>query len=1539
MRDIPSGERYDEAKRLIEAMARIPFDLSRAPLIRVNLIQLSEQDHILLVVMHHIVSDGWSIGVMVREFSQLYEAYANGKESPLNEPRIQYLDYTIWQHNWLQGNALEEQLAYWRKQLADVPALEYPADYSRAHPGEQRGGTAHWKLAEKLSFDLKELSRRENVTLFMTLLAAFQLLLSRYSGQNDIAIGTPIAGRRSTETEALIGFFINTLVLRTRIDPDASFSELLAQVRATTVTAYAHQDVPFEKLVEELHPKRDPGRTPLFQTMFIFQNAPQGAVELPGLKLSEIEIELGTTKFDLKLTATETNGIVRGRLEYRADLFRESSMRRLLKHWEKLLAEIVRYPQEAVCNLSMLTESEQQQMLRTWNDPGLESPQPNVFDVFDEQAFRTPNAVAVEYGAERLTYQEFRRQTDDIKASLMNAGAKIGDLVLIFSAERPKLLAAMVGILKAGCGFVPMLPSLPDQRITAMLAQCQPAWAIVDTGLQSRFERLKHDSGQQIREIVIASHSGVGELSRLRSCSGDELSYVFFTSGSTGTPKAIAGRLKGINHFIHWEIKKFGIGPESRVAQLTSPMFDPLLRDVFVPLCSGGTLCIPLDPDVVLSGAELGRWLEQERVTLMHTVPSIFRLMVSQCGTCRFPDLKYVLLAGEAVLPADVSNWQALVGTQGARLINLYGPSETTMVKFLYPVEEADQLRRSVPIGRPMEGATAIVIDEAGRVCPIGIAGEIYIRTPYRSLGYYKQPDLTAQVFVPNPFGNDQQDIVYRTGDLARLQEDGNFILVGRRDHQVKVRGVRIELGEIEAALGQCKGVGAAVVVAREDREGEKRLVGYVVAQDGASVTSKDLRASLKKRLPESMIPTAFMVLKEMPLTANGKVDSKALPEPDLNQNGQEYVPPQTAEEEILCGIWIEVLKLRQVGIEDNFFEIGGHSLLATQVVAGVRQAFGLDVPLRAIFEYPTISGLVKCIHQERTKNKTAAEIPALKRRSQEELAPLSYAQQRLWFLDQLEPGSAAYNIPFKLRLRGELNREAVAWALNEMVRRHEVLRTRFVVRDGNPVQEIAEEFHVRVEEEEIAAGTSEEREEEARRLASDEVGRAFDLGRGPLLRVKLLRVDEQEHVLVVTMHHIVSDGWSMGIAIREFVQLYAGYVRGEKAELPELGVQYADYAVWQREWLQGEVLERQIGYWKKQLTNLQTLELPTDRPRPAVMSQRGGRIQVGVKAEVLRGLQKLSREEGVTLFMTLLASWQMLLARYSGQSDIAVGVPIAGRTRVETNGLIGCFVNTLVLRSRVRKEERVRELLRQVRERTLEAYEHQEVPFEKLVEELQPERDLSRQPLFQVMFGLQNMWMQGEGAESEGLKLPGLEVRAVKEKQEEVTAKFDLMLLVQEGEEGLGGVLEYNVDLFDGESVERMVARWERVLEQVVEDVERPIGGMELLEEEERRRMEEGWRGAERESERGEERESYVEKVCSQSEKATGSAGGGGGRRRAELRGDEPGREPVGKLSEEEGSEGREPCGFAGGKVAGRDRDNAGSVEVWRSGGVAGRG
>jgi amino acid adenylation domain-containing protein len=1458
LRSIPEAEREIEARRLAQVGTNEPFNLGRGPLLRVKLLQVGAQEYLLLLTMHHIVSDGWSMGIIVREFAALYQAYCAGRPSPLPELKIQYLDYTMWQRGWLQGEVLQEQLAYWRKQLEGVPALDLPADHARLAAGSEAGATLGWTLSQDLSTQLQQLSQREGATLFMTLLAAFQVLLSRYSGQKDIAVGSPIAGRRLTETEDLIGFFVNTLVLRTDLDGNPNFRELLRNVQETTLNAYAHQDVPFEKLVEELRPERDLSRTALFQAMFVLQNAPVAELELPGLKLSEMEIGSTAAKFELELMAMEVRGTITGMLIYRTDLFHESSMQRLLGYWQNLLTEIVSDPQKAVKDLSMLTEAERQQLVEEWNRPQIAQRQKPVHELFAEQAKRTPDAPAVEYGPRRLTYAELDREAWARAQNLLREGATKGDVVVIFTDDRLTLIAAMIGTLKAGCAFVPMSPQLPNQRIAAMMAECAPAWAIVDPGLEERFEELNRDSGQRTQVIARASsqHSAVStqpectqafvgksqtaENARdqwdLGRSNGDELSYIFFTSGSTGKPKAIAGRLKGIDHFIRWEIETFKVGPGSRISQLTSLMFDPILRDIFVPLCSGGTLCIPAEPEIVMNANGLAQWLELERITLTHIVPSIFRLMVNHCASStRFADLRHVLLAGEPMLPSDIKKWHDLVGSDGARLVNVYGPSETTMAKFLYPVDEADQWRRTIPIGKPMSGAAAVIVDEGGRACPPGIAGEIYIRTPYRSLGYYRQPELTAQVFVPNPFSNDPEDIVYKTGDLGRVLENGSFDLLGRRDHQVKIRGVRIELAEVEAALSTCEGVGQAVAVARDDQAGGKRLIAYVVASNGVPLKSRDLQSSLRKRLPEYMVPSALVVIDALPLSPNGKVDRSRLPEPASRAIESEYVGPRTAEEEILCGIWQEVLKQERVGIEESFFELGGHSLMATQLMARVRSALNVELPLRALFEAPTVAALAERIKQQRRKGERS-ESPPLRRVEREGPSPLSYAQQRLWLLDQLQPLSAAYNMSTALRLQGEIQPEILQQALSELVSRHEVLRTRFAVVEGEARQLISATDSVQVALVDLSLLGTEERETEARRRAREEAEAPFDLSRWPLLRVKLLRLAEQEHVLLVTMHHIVSDAWSLGIIVREFAALYQAYAAGLASPLSELTIQYADYAVWQREWLQRDVLEQQVEYWKRQLADVPVLDMPTDRPRPALMTQRGATLSFGLPAELTGKLQALSLHENATLFMTLLSGFQLLLSRYSGQQDIAIGSPIAGRTRAETEDLIGFFVNTLVLRTRWSGEPSFRTFLCEVRTRTLEAYGYQDVPFEKLVEELKPERDLSRSPLFQVAFAGQNMDM-GD------LQLPGIKLSRFDHGDARAT-KFDLLLAVMERDGGIRGSLEYNIDLFDAETMVTLGRHFQLLLEQVVQDPGQRIARISLLSEAERQVLVQGWRG-----------------------------------------------------------------------------------------------
>jgi amino acid adenylation domain-containing protein len=847
-------------------------------------------------------------------------------------------------------------------------------------------------------------------------------------------------------------------------------------------------------------------------------------------------------------------------------------------------------------------------------------------------------------------------------------------------------------------------------------------------------------------------------------------------------------------------------------------------------------VCVPAEPELVMSGNGLAQWLAQERITLMHTVPSIFRLMVNECGAeTRLESLKHVLLAGEPMLPSDVSKWYAVAGPEGARLVNLYGPSETTMVKFLYFVSETDQWKRTIPIGHPMSGAKAILVDEGGRPCPPGVAGQIYIRTPYHSLGYYGQPELTAQVFVPNPFSDDPQDIVYKTGDLARALENGDYELIGRSDQQIKIRGVRIEPGEIEAVLNQCKGVAQSVVVAREDQPGEKHLVAYVVAKNGVPLASKQLQSSLRERLPEYMVPGTLVTMEELPLTPNGKVDRHRLPQPPARTDEKEYVAPRTAEQEILCGIWEEVLRQERVGIEDNFFEIGGHSLLATQLVSRVRRAFAVELPLRALFESPTIAGMSERIEQQR-RNGRSNEIPPLKGVKRDGPLPLSFGQQRLWFIDQLEGTSTEYNVLEALRLRGELDRNAMERAINRIVERHEILRTHFADVDGEPVQIVEPDLHIEVALDDLTGFDEKQRQERMADALRREMQQPFDLARGPLLRIRLLRLDEQEHIMLRTMHHVISDGWSHAVFHQEFMTLYEGFHEGREDPLPPLPIQYADFASWQRSWLDGEAWNQGVKYWKDQLAGIpEQLQLPTDRPRPAVQTFAARECHVCLNAELSAALKRLSHANHATLYMTMLSAFSMLMRRYSGQDDIVIGSPIANRQDAQLEQMIGFFVNKVVVRVQMHDGMSFSELLGRVRETTLEAYRYQYIPFERVVEEISPVRSLNRTPVFQVSFALQN-------APRIVQMLKGLEVQPEAVGAESLRVRCDLEMHAVEREGEIWISCLYKRDLFDEWRIEQLTRHYVQVLEAMVADAQQPIERVDLLSLRERRQILEEW-------------------------------------------------------------------------------------------------
>ncbi|HEX5748967.1 MAG TPA: amino acid adenylation domain-containing protein [Archangium sp.] len=1417
LQSLPPSEREAELRRLAAEDAMKPFDLSRGPLLRALLLRQEAQNHVLLLTMHHIISDGWSMGVLVREMGALYEAFSQGRPSPLPELPVQYADYSAWQRGWLQGEVLEEQLGWWRQQLAGAPhALELPTDKPRPPVQTHRGATLRTQLPFPLSRALKSLALKEGATPFMLLLAAFQVLMSRYSGQDDISVGSPIAGRNRGGVEGLIGFFVNTLILRSQLSPQRSFRELLASVRETTLGAYAHQEMPFEKLVEALQPERDLSRSPLFQVMFTVQNAPMPEQSLPGLTLRPMELPGDTAKFDLSLGFMETEQGFAGELEYNTDLYEAPTLQRMLGHLHVLLEGIAATPELELWQLSLLGEAERRQLLVDWSEP---LPQPVgdtcLHHLVEAQVDRTPDAVAVISGTRRLTYRELERRSNQLAARLRQLG--VGPEVKVgVCLERSELLViAVLGVLKAGGTYVPLDPAYPSDRLGYMLQHTGvPVLLTQQRAAGSLPEHPAHvlmlDEAQAQLDSLPAGRSRA-------PVHPSNLAYVLYTSGSTGRPKGVSLEHRNSVAFIHWALGVFSREQLSGVLAATSLNFDLSVFELFAPLSRGGAV-------IVAENALALPTLEaRDEVTLVNTVPSAMAELVRGQGVPT--SVRTVNLAGEPLTGALARLIHELPHVEA--LYNLYGPTEDTTYSTFVRVPRDSQ--REPTIGKPLAGTQGYVLDASMQLVPVGVPGELYLGGAGLARGYLYRPELAAERFVPNPFSSTPGERLYRTGDRVRYLPDGQLEYLGRIDNQVKVRGFRIELGEIETALRAHPGVRDVVVVAREDSPGDKRLVAYLVAQPGHTLVAMELRAFLKQSLPEYMVPSALMVLDKLPLNPNGKVDRKALPVPDQLQTSQEYVAPRNETEQMLAQLWSEVLKAPRIGAHDNFFELGGHSLLATQLRSRIRTAFQVELPLRDLFEAPTVATLAGRLDAA-IRSGQGVQTPPLVRVSREGALPLSFAQQRLWFLDQLQPGNSFYNVPTAVRLEGELDVVALEKSLTELVRRHESLRTTFQFQQNEPVQVISPDSSLTLEKVEAQPLPPAELEAEVRKITTEHAMRPFDLQRGPLLRALLVRLSEQQHVLVVTLHHIISDGWSMGVLVREVAALYQAFNQGKPSPLPELPVQYADYAAWQRGWLQGEVLEKQLGWWRQQLEGApRALEMPTDRPRPPVMTLRGAAQPVVFPAELSRALLELCKREGVTPFMLLLAAFQVLLSRYSGQDDISVGSPIAGRTRTEVESLIGFFVNTLVLRSRLSPQQSFRALLAQVRETTLGAYAHQELPFEKLVEELHPERDLSRTPLFQVMLTFQNTPVQA--LESPGMKLSPLEV-------DTQTARFEMGLTFAEEAGALAGVLRYNADLYEARTAARLVGHLRVLLEGAVADPERSLGLLSLLSDAERRQM-----------------------------------------------------------------------------------------------------
>ncbi|AKA23541.1 non-ribosomal peptide synthase/polyketide synthase [Pseudomonas chlororaphis] len=1425
-----AAESVDEARlrALVEAEIARPFDLQQGPLLRVTLLRLSEDEHVLVLVQHHIVSDGWSMQVMVAELVQLYAAYSQGQEPRLPALPIQYADYALWQRAWMEAGEKARQLDYWQALLGgEQPVLELPLDHPRPAVQSQRGARLDLKLEAALAAGLKGLAQREGVTLFMLLLASFQALLYRYSGQSDIRVGVPIANRNRVETEHLIGFFVNTQVLKADLDGQSTVAQLLQQVKQRALEAQAHQDLPFEQLVEALQPERSLSHNPLFQVMFNHQAEERGgrtAHQLPGLRVEGLEWDSHTTHFDLSLDTQESGDDLWASLTYATDLFEAATVARLAQHWQSLLRGMLDNPQQRIDALPLLGADERQRMLHDWNAGAQVAAQGPVHRRFEAQAGQRPEAVALLLDEQRMSYAELNREANRLARYLIGQG--VGPEVLVgIAVERSFAMAvSLLAVLKAGGAYVPLDPQYPRERLAHMLEDSGVRLVLTQSHLRQR--------------LPLPDTLAVLELDRaaapLAQCAEDNpgltvephnLAYVIYTSGSTGKPKGVAIDHQALGEFAGIAAGYSQLTRDDRVLQFATLNFDGFVEQLYPALTLGAS--VVLRGPELWDSARLYQEIIRQGITLADLPTAYWNLFLLDClaaGPRSYGALRQVHIGGEAMPLDGPAQWQR-AGLGQVRLLNTYGPTEATVVSSVLDCSAGHDVTGATasPIGRSLPGRALYVLDRDLNLAPLGTVGELYIGSASGlARAYLQRPALTAERFVADPFSS-RGERLYRTGDLARYRADGVIEYVGRVDHQVKIRGFRIELGEIEALLLAQASVREAVLLAVDGQ-----LLGYVVAAQALTTAEERhalgeaLKAQLREQLPDYMVPAHLLFLDRLPLNPNGKLDRQALPKPDASQAQPAWVAPQGEVEQQVAAIWADILGVERVGRSEHFFELGGHSLLAMQVVSRLRHALGLEVPLRTLFEQPRLDGFVRALAGTAEGGQAPAMLPVDR---QQPLA-LSYAQERQWFLWQLEPESAAYHIPSALRLKGRLDLAALQRAFDTLVARHESLRTHLLHDGQRTLQVISAAARV-----ELRQGEADEAR--LKSLVEAEIAQPFNLEQGPLLRVRLLRLAQDEHVLVLVQHHIVSDGWSMQIMVDELVQLYAAYSQGRELALPALPIQYADYAVWQRAWMDAGERERQLAYWVEQLGGEQpVLELPFDHPRPAVQSHRGARLGIALDPQLAMRLKALAQQQGVTMFMLLLASFQTLLHRYSGQEEVRVGVPVANRNRVETERLIGFFVNTQVLKAEIDGQMSIAQLLQQTKQRALQAQSHQDLPFEQLVEALQPERSLSHNPLFQVMFNHQT---EGRGGRAEQ-QLPGLRVEGLE--WDSRTAHFDLDLDIQEAEEGIWASLGYALDLFEASTIERMARHWQNLLQAMVADPQQRIGQVDLLDSEERQQI-----------------------------------------------------------------------------------------------------
>ncbi|MEM8930191.1 MAG: amino acid adenylation domain-containing protein, partial [Acidobacteriota bacterium] len=1454
-----------EAERLADEDAARPFDLLEGPLVRFRLLRLTETDHVLLFTLHHIIADAWSRGVVFRDLEAIYQATRDGREAELKPLEVQYPDFAAWQRERLSGDSLDELVGYWRDRLTPLPpALELPTDRPRPKVADPTGAAVARQLDAELVDRARELARAENSSLFMVLLSAMYGVLHRYTGQSDLTVGTFIANRNRSQIADLVGFFVNTLAMRTTVDPAASFRALLQASRDTALDAFSHQDLPFEKIIEELHPERDTSSTPFFRTLFVLQNARQRELGLgDDLSMSYLGAEHKHSPFDFTLWGWEGEGDLTLVLDYQTALFDASTMERFLGHFETLLRAALDDPEQPLATLPILDAAARGAVLALGADADAAPAATTVPALLDAAVEAHGDRPAVESGDTTLTYDQLAGRWRRLARHLRDLGVGAESRVALSMPRSIDQVVAMLAVLDAGGAYVPLDPAYPRERLAYMLDDAGARVLLSRSDVEADLPDPLPEGVVRIDVDTIAGALDDLDASPLAvALDPENAAYVIYTSGSTGHPKGVVVPHRAAANYIVDAADAYGVVAEDRALQFASINFDTSVEEIFPTLVRGADLVLRDDAMVASIGGFLDR-LGELQISLLNLPTAYWHQICAELASgsgSSLPDgLRKVVIGGEKAAVHHLETWHA-EAPASVELVNTYGPTEATIVSTRRELvgdgaPDASALadaRREIPLGGPLTGGRVHLLDRHGEPVPVGVPGELVIAGAGVTRGYLGRPAKTAEQFVPDPFaeafGGEPGSRLYRSGDLAVWREDGELEFRGRVDHQVKVRGFRVELGEIDAALGQHEAIRDAVVDARTEARGgeDLRLVAYLVIADGAEAPGiGTLRDFLGARLPAHMVPQAFVVLDTLPTTPSGKVDRRSLPAPEAGGRldvDAEFVAPRTDAEALLAAIWVDLLGVERVGLHADFFQLGGHSLLATKLVARVRERFDVEVPLLTVFDTPTLDAMAREI--ERHENVTDEALPpvvAVPRDGRP--IPLSFPQERIWVLDRLQPGNTAYNFVLVVRLQGRLDVDVMQRTLDELVRRHEVYRTVFRERDGHPVQVIVDGDQPAVVD---RVDLREMRREkgldyaaaEGARLTSAEGEKSFDVGELPLIRWLLIQLDEDDWQLGQIEHHFVHDGWSVAIFLREMQVIYEAYLDGRPSPLPDLEVQFADFAHWQSDLLRGDYYDRLKQYWLDTLRGVDlVLELPLDKPRPAVNRYQGQLIVTHFDRPFHRRLHDFNLSQGASLYITMLAAFYALLYRYTGSTTPLIGAGIANRRSREAEQVIGMIVNTIVLKGNVDPEVPFSELLKATRRTVLEAHAHQDMPFEQLVGELKPPRDLARNPVFQVMFafhdsavpfldfgGLTGFLM---GAHNSSAKL---DLNIVVIPKAEQRAGLDRPDAVADDDDPLIMYWEYNTDLFDHATIEQMIEHYRTLLGAVSSGaVDMPVAALPL--------------------------------------------------------------------------------------------------------------